>query len=119
MMLDGLKKYIYQVIFGLIVLGAGWVAVINTRTFDSAKQKVNIVDAVEAMPSEAEIAVERAVRMSNDSHAIVIRQLRYDKTVRDDSIKKEYDRKKDSTFFDKIDRQTVQIEQMKEKIDNN
>jgi len=113
-MKEALKKYIYGIIFAIIVAGAGWVAVIDTRTFETAKQRVNIVDAVEAMPTEA----ERAVELANDAHAIEIRQLRYDNAVKDKAEEKEYQRRRDSIWGDKFDRQTVQIEQMKAKIDN-
>ncbi len=108
------RKYLIHFILGLLLAGAGWVATINTRTFESAKQRVNIVDAVEAMPTEA----ERAVELANDAHAIEIRQLRYEDNKRGDSLDRIEKRRKDSLTIDAFKKFTVQVEQMKVKLEN-
>lgn len=113
--MKGLKEYWLLYLFGFSAIGAAaiWIATINSKTFDSPEQKVTVVKAVEAMPTEA----ERAVELANSAHAIEIRQFRYDDNKRNDSLNKIYERKKDSLFLDMVKRQTVQIEQMKDKID--
>lgn len=115
-MIESLKKYWFLLV--ALSGGAVWIATINSKTFDSPEQKVAVVKAVESMPTEA----HRAVELANEAHAIEIRQLRYEDSKRRDSINDLNLRRKDSLFFDKIDRQTVQIEQLKEefkKIRNN
>lgn len=112
-MKEALKKYLLHAVFGILLAGAAWVATINSRTFDSPEQKVTVVNAVSTMPTEA----ERAVELANDAHAIEIRQLRYEDKKRNDSLDKIYEHRKDSIVIDQIKRQTVQIEQMKAKMD--
>ena len=73
---------------------------------------------MEALPTAAERAADRATTNANNKHAQEIRQLRYEDNKRNDSIDKIYERRKDSLVLDQISRQTVQIEQMKAKLDS-
>lgn len=116
-MLDNLKKYWF--LYAVLSTAAIWIATINSKTFDSPEQKVTVVSAVEAMPTAAERAAERATAKANDEHAIIIRQMRYDDNKRNDSIDKIYEHKKDSLVLDQISRQTVQIEQLRQEIKRN
>lgn len=111
-MIDNLRKYwfLYIPISGLIV----WFAVINSRIFDSPEQKVEVINAVKTMPTEA----ERAVELANASHAIEIRQMRYEDNKKEDSIRLFREKEKDSLTLDAFKRFTVQIEQLEAKIDN-
>jgi hypothetical protein len=111
-MIDNIKKYwfLYVPVSALIIWGVS----INSRIFNSPEQKVEVISAIKSMPS----AADRAVEAANDAHAMEIRQMRYNDNKRNDSIDKIYDRKKDSITLDYIKRQTVQIEQIKAKLNN-
>ena len=110
-MLDNLKKYwfLYVPLSALIVWGVS----IDSRLWESAKQQAEVINKVEEMPTVTDMAIQNA----DAKHAKEIRQMRYEYNKRNDSIKAAYNRKKDSITLDYIKRQTVQIEQIKAKLD--
>jgi ribosomal protein L24 len=112
--MDIIKKWLIVFALALITTGSVWIANIDSKTFDSPEQKVTVIKAVETMPTEA----EKAVGVANAAHAIEIRQLRYIDAKKNDSLDRVYEHRKDSLVLDQIKRQTVQIEQMKSKLDN-
>lgn len=110
--MKALKQYWFLLVplAGLAV----WLITINTRIFDSAEQKVEVVKYVEDSPSPEQRQRAILIDSINDAHAIQTRQKRYEDGVRNDSIRA----LKDSLIFDIIQRNADQFYQMKQSIDS-
>jgi hypothetical protein len=112
-MMEIIKKYTVHFALGLLTVGAGWVATINSRIFNSTEQKVKVVDFVEESPSALDQWRGHLSDSINNADAIKTRAARFKLAKESDSVRRVHD----SLFLDQVRRQTVQIEQMKVKID--
>lgn len=113
-MKEFLKKYVYHVLTILLVAGSVWIATINSKTFDSPEQKVNVVKVVETMPGPDEQWKTYYQDSVNKASTIKERKERTKIMRKSDSVRRMHD----SLFLDMVKRQTVQIEQMKTVLDN-
>lgn len=109
-MIDNLKKYwwLYTVLSG----AALWLATIDSKTFDSAEQKVEVTKFVEESPGAKEQWEKHLRDSMNTVHAMKERVKRTRQQFVSDSIH----RHRDSLTFDMIQRQTIQLEQVKEEL---
>ena len=109
--------------FLLVPLGglAIYLYSIKDRLFESAEQRVEMVNEYNNSPSAVDKwkalyrdSVTDAVHKENDSHAIVTRQARYEDGVRKDSIRAI----NDSTILEYVKRNANQFYQMNQSLDS-
>lgn len=85
---------------------------IESRLFETADQRKEVVDFVENSLTPVELKIQYILDTINKNHAVKIRQQRYDDNKTKDSIRSTHD----SLFLDMMSRQTVQIEQLKQEL---
>lgn len=111
-MLDNLKKYWF--LYGVLGGAAVWIATINSKTFDSAEQKVEHTIHVKTSLNPEQQQRKYILDSIDKASAIKTRAERLELQRKKDSA----ELVKDSLFIDQVKRQTVQIEQIKAKLDN-
>ena len=109
-LLDNIKKYwfLYGVLSGAVI----WIATINSKTFDSPEQKVEVVNFVEHAPSPEQQQRKLILDSVNTAHAITERAKRTEMLRKSDSIKNV----RDSLTLDRIERLAVQMQLMKDEV---
>jgi hypothetical protein len=110
--LDNIKKYWF--LYGVITFILGWFAVINSRIYDSPEQKVEHEQHVKNSLSPIQQQKKYLLDSLDKVSAIKTRAERLELQRKKDSA----ELVKDSLFIDQVKRQTVQIEQIKAKLDN-
>ena len=112
-MIENIKKYWF--LYGFLAGAVIWIATIDSRTFDSPEQKVEHKNHVKNSLTPVQQEAARLIDSFNNQHAIQTRQRRYE----DNKIKDSLRTINDSLFLDMVKRQTVQIEQIKERLEQN
>ena len=111
-MLDNLKKYWF--LYGICLTAVIWVATIDSKTFDSPEQKVEHINHVKNSLTPVQQQRKYLLDSVDKTSAIKTRAARLELQRKKDSS----DLVKDSLFIDQVKRQTVQIEQIKERLNN-
>lgn len=99
-------------VYGIIAGAAVWIANIDSKTFDSPEQKVEHKTHVEQALSPLQQQRKYLRDSMNTVHAMQERAKRTAMQRKSDSIH----RVRDSLVFDMVERQTIQVEQVKEEI---
>ena len=73
-MLENIKKYWF--LYGVLTGAAIWIATINSKTFDSPEQKVEITNHVELAPTPEQQQRKLILDSINNVHAIKSRNKR-------------------------------------------
>lgn len=109
-----MKAFLKEYWFIIVPLAgfAVWLITINTRLFDSTEQKVHVIKTIEDGPTAGQRMRAYMLDSINKTEAIKSRRLR-DSTFRaQDSLRKIHD----STMLDYVQRNAVQINQIKEQL---
>ncbi len=99
-------------VYGIIAGAAVWIANIDSKTFDSAEQKVEHKTHVEQSLTPLQQQSKYLRDSMNTVHAMTERAKRTKMQRKSDSVH----RLRDSLVFDMVERQTIQIEQVKEQL---
>lgn len=112
-----IKEYwaIIVVLGGAIVTGVTWIAIIDSKTFDSPEQKVEHIHHIKNVPSPKQEMMAYILDSINNTQAIQSRKLRDSTFKAQDSVRKVFD----SVMLDYVQRNADQIYQIKEEIKKN
>ena len=112
-MLEHLNKYykLYMALGGLLITAIGYVIYLELRIPKSADEMSEIRATVNAVP-----VLMKTIEFDSidTAHAMEMRKLRVENEAYKDSMELVRAKERDSILYDKLDRQTVQLEQFKE-----
>ena len=111
---DLIKKGLIGLGISLIGVAVVWIATIDSKTFDSPEQKVEHENHVKNSLTPTQQLKQYLLDSIDKTSAIKTRAERLELQRKKDSA----ELVKDSLFIDQVKRQTVQIEQIKAKLEN-